>query len=168
MRSLAFVVPILVLAALPASAAVPLPAASVVAALHAPSAAALHATGGADLPVAPVYASLGGVHSESACTATAQCGTSSSVSCSGLSTCTAVDQNCSAGQTGYAECDGTKHYCSSSCCPCGTCGATRWHETQSCCAANLHLWYAQQCTSSGWQNTGPTDCLVQCNGGGGL
>lgn len=162
LRTLAVCLPILMLATVSVSAAASLPAGS--------GTTTLPAVNGADLPVAPVYASLGGIHGQSACTATAQCSGYTPASCSGSSTCTAVDQDCNAGQQGYAECDGTKVYCSHVCpsCPCGTCGATRWHETQMCCVTNLHLWYAQQCTTSGWVNTGPTDCLQACNNGGGL
>jgi len=51
---------------------------------------------------------------KSPCTATAHC-QFTTVSCSGSSTCTAVDANCSAGVSGYVICDGVKTSCPACC-----------------------------------------------------
>lgn len=63
-----------------------------------------------------VYASEG---IESACTATAVCETGT-VSCSGNSSCTAVDRDCSILERGHVVCDGVTTTCSTSCCNTGT------------------------------------------------
>lgn len=42
---------------------------------------------------------------------TASCGSSPSVSCSIVGTCTAVDQNCAAGEQGYVQCGSDFTYC---------------------------------------------------------
>lgn len=68
--------------------------------------------------VAPVPQARGGEipppSGQSTCTAT--CGDGSTVMCSG-NTCSAVNENCSAGTRGYAECDGTYTYCAPTTCP---------------------------------------------------
>lgn len=46
---------------------------------------------------------------ESACTATASCGSYGTVSCEGASTCSATDRNCP--NRGYVICDGVYTYC---------------------------------------------------------
>lgn len=54
---------------------------------------------------------------KSSCSASASCGSSPSVSCSGLSSCYAVDQDCSVGQRGFVLCDNVRTDCSSTCPP---------------------------------------------------
>jgi hypothetical protein len=55
-------------------------------------------------------ASFGG-ESQFKAMCTASCGFDASVSCSGSGSCTAVDQNCAAGQQGYVQCGSTLTYC---------------------------------------------------------
>ena len=54
------------------------------------------------------------IQGKSLCTATANCGTSSPISCSSntsISSCSAADQNCGAGQRGFVTCDGITTQC---------------------------------------------------------
>lgn len=108
---------------------------------------------------------LGEIGGQSACEATAQCQDGSEVSCEGSNQCHAYDQDCAGGERGYVECDGNKTYCPgpSEC----SCGDTRWLQTEQCCYG-LHLWKFQRCQLSGWTDTGTTDCLVACDGSGGI
>lgn len=112
-------------------------------------------------PAAKVaVSSSGGIGSQATCYAEAQC-EMGTVSCNGQSTCTAVDQDCSAGRRGYVTCDGNTTYCGS---------AERWLQTSSCCYG-LYLWKHQDCSASTgwyWQDTGLTDCLLACDGSGGI
>lgn len=111
-----------------------------------------------------VRTSFGGdIGEQSTCSAWANCEDGTMVDCTGENTCTAVDQDCSVGQEGYVECDGVRTSCPS-CCPCGTCGTIRWFKTEQCCPNNLHVMEERRCTTSGWVNTGNTDCLVECGG----
>jgi len=63
-----------------------------------------------------VYASEG---IESACNATAFCETGT-VTCSGNSSCTAVDRDCSVLEQGRVTCDGVTTLCPTGCCTSGT------------------------------------------------
>lgn len=92
-------------------------------------------------------ARLAGEGLDSLCTAQASCG-STTVSCSGSGTCTAVDQNCSADpqQPGYVTCDSVTTFCPTNCPPpppppedCKQyntpwCQYT-WDAVRSCCVA---------------------------------
>ncbi|HSS77469.1 MAG TPA: hypothetical protein VLV54_12080 [Thermoanaerobaculia bacterium] len=66
-------------------------------------------------PAPELEAKRPGIGLKSACTATANCGTGSPVSCSGTSSCTAVDRNCAAGVRGNVTCDGVKTKCQPAC-----------------------------------------------------
>jgi hypothetical protein len=88
------------------------------------------------------------------CTATANCGSSSPVSCSGNSTstsCVAVDQNCLTGQRGYVTCDGVTTQCPA----CPNCGpATRyWANWVDCCNYRQRLDYAYEISCTTGQRT---------------
>ena len=81
---------------------------------------------------------------KAACTATAACGSSTTVTCQDNTlpaNCTAVDRNCSVGQRGYVMCDGVRKDCP---CPCGTI------QQQTCC----------MCDQTG-------DCMQCCRCAGG-
>lgn len=56
-----------------------------------------------------------GIRPKSACSATANCGAGSPVSCTGNSSCTATDRNCAAGIRGNVTCDGVKTKCQPAC-----------------------------------------------------
>lgn len=115
----------------------------------------------------PVAVSTGGVTAQAYCQADCD---GLLISCWG-GTCSAADRNCSTGQQGYIECDGVYTFCHQgpcTSCPCGTCGTLRWFQTEDCCPNNLHVMEERRCTTSGWVNTGNTDCLVECGGGGPL
>ena len=71
----------------------------------------------------------GGVET-SACNATAQC-YSGTVSCSGNSSCSAVDRNCAVPTAGYVICDGVYTGCNYGCSYCDQCAATG--DCISCC-----------------------------------
>lgn len=79
---------------------------------------------------------MSGAKSMSACGATANC-LSGTVSCTGNSSCDAVDQNCGTSQQGYVACDGVKTWCPTACdgCPlldwCCHCAATS--DCFACC-----------------------------------
>lgn len=107
-------------------------------------------------------ASLGGITAQS-CRVEVDC-ESKTIFCEGGS-CEGQDRDCSVGNRGYVECDGDRDYCPNSCCPCGPCGSTRLSDTGLCCGNNLKLWDIQTCTLSGWQDTGDTTCLVECDDG---
>jgi hypothetical protein len=79
-------------------------------------------------PTAPRPASWG--VETSACNATAQC-YSGTVSCSGNSSCSAVDRNCAVPTAGYVICDGVYHGCPVACTACDQCAATG--ECIPCC-----------------------------------
>ena len=88
------------------------------------------------------------------------------ISCQGA-VCEGRDRDCSTGQRGYVECDGDRNYCTNTCsssCPCGSCGATRLVDTGQCCSNDLRLQEIQECTTSGWQDTGETTCIQACGG----
>lgn len=87
-----------------------------------------------------VYASEG---IESACNATAVCETGT-VTCSGNSSCTAVDRDCSVLEQGRVTCDGVTTLCPTTCCSSGTI------IERACC----------RCEATG-------DCLSCCRCGGG-
>jgi hypothetical protein len=84
------------------------------------------------------------------------------ISCWG-GTCSAADRNCSTGQQGYIQCDGVYNFCHqgpcSTSCPCGTCGSTRWVNAYVC-FGYCQQWKEQECTASGWADTGATDCVA--------
>jgi hypothetical protein len=82
---------------------------------------------------------------KSICNATASCG-SGSVSCSGNSTCWAVDRDCLNCEQGHVTCDGVTKWCSSACNCNSYFGVERW-----CC----------QCACT-------ADCVAccRCDGGG--
>lgn len=104
--------------------------------------------------------SIGGITAQATCQA--NCG-DLIIQCDG-DTCSAADRNCSVGQQGFVECDGDRTYCPDSCCPCGACGTTRLSDTGQCCSNNLRLQEIQECTTSGWQDTGDTTCIQECGG----
>jgi hypothetical protein len=52
---------------------------------------------------------------KSACTATANCGSDPAAFCSGDSSCTAVDRNCSVNEPGHVTCDGNTFWCPTQC-----------------------------------------------------
>ena len=79
-------------------------------------------------PAAPRPASWG--VETSACTAEAQC-YSGTVSCSGNSSCSAVDRNCAVPTAGYVICDGVYHGCPVACTYCDQCAATS--DCVTCC-----------------------------------
>lgn len=69
----------------------------------------LELQGSAPLTAQPAKSfSTGG--DKASCTATANCGSASPVSCSGSGTCTAVDRSCQT-QRGYVQCDSIRTYC---------------------------------------------------------
>ena len=71
---------------------------------------------------------------KAACTATAVCETST-VSCSGTSTCTTVDRNCDNGERGRVTCNGVTTLCPTRC-PCGLpacCNCDRTGDCIACC-----------------------------------
>ena len=87
-------------------------------------------------PVAPVPAAkrpaLGG---KALCTASANCGTGGTISCSGnnsTTSCSATDQNCSLGQRGSVTCDGVTTLCPNTCCPGLDCSAERSNCAADC------------------------------------
>lgn len=69
--------------------------------------------------------------SKSACTATANCGTGTPVSCSGNNSCTAVDRNCATGTRGNVVCDGVKTKCQPAC-PGPDCDARAQQCSETC------------------------------------
>jgi len=90
----------------------------------------------------------GGGLMKSACTATASCGGSSTVSCSGVTTCSAYDRNCAIQEQGHVTCDNITHRCPLFC-PipwCDQCDATG--DCYACC----------RCAGG----SGP-DCAAECN-----
>jgi hypothetical protein len=94
-----------------------------------------------------IAAGVGGPGQLSSCNATAECfpGT---VSCSGNSTCSAFDRNCTAGERGHVTCDGVTTWCPQ------TCGGFDWcpacNETGDCFAC---------CRCAGGS---PAACLNAC------
>jgi len=67
------------------------------------------------------------IGAKSACTASASCWNGGSVDCSGSSSCSASDGNCSWGEPGHVTCDGATISCSA--CPgCGPNWCTGNHE----------------------------------------
>lgn len=83
-----------------------------------------------------------------ACNATANCGSSPPVSCSGSSSCTTVDSNCSTLQAGYVRCDGVTTWCGP-CCPSG----------DSCCQCSYTGDCFQCCRCAGGS---PHGCVNEC------
>jgi hypothetical protein len=84
---------------------------------------------------------------KSACTATANCGSDPARSCSGNSSCTAVDRDCSVNEQGHVTCDGVTTWCPTVCpSPCAGLTGTQYQ----CC----------QCDQTG-------DCLHCCRCAGG-
>ena len=82
---------------------------------------------------------------ESACTATAYCA-SGTVTCSGNTSCNAVDRDCSTLERGHVTCDGVTTSCTPDCCTGGTI------QQNACC----------RCDATG-------DCFQCCRcAGGGL
>jgi hypothetical protein len=92
------------------------------------------------VPVAkrPLGDGGGGVGAKALCRAEANCAFGGTVSCEGnnsYASCSAVDGNCSWGNTGYVICDGHYYGCPGSCCPEDFC--TRdWQCSQSCYPCN--------------------------------
>ncbi len=79
---------------------------------------------------------------KSACTATANCGSASPVSCSGSSTCSSVDTSCPT--EGYVICDNVRTDCQATCPPpppdCsqynfGSC-VYSWDPNEGCCVGD--------------------------------
>lgn len=68
---------------------------------------------------------------KSACNATANCWDGTTRSCSGNTSCSAVDSNCSGGQRGSVTCDGVTTQCPS-CCPDLDCTAERASCASDC------------------------------------
>jgi hypothetical protein len=75
----------------------------------------------------------GGVGVLALCTATANCGSGSSVSCednTDPANCTSVDRNCAVGEPGHVTCDGNTTWCPTAC-PC-TCDYLESLCSQEC------------------------------------
>ena len=73
-----------------------------------------------------------GVEGKALCTASANCGSGGTISCSGNSTCSNVDQNCSVGQRGSVTCDSVTTQCPNAC-PCDlNCSADRQDCISDC------------------------------------
>jgi hypothetical protein len=68
---------------------------------------------------------------KSICSATAQC-LPGTVSCSGNSTCSAVDRNCSIGERGHVTCDGVTTSCPV-CCATVCCQCDQTNDCMACC-----------------------------------
>jgi len=106
-------------------------------------------------PVAPAPAAKRPVLGEKAlCTASANCGTGGTISCSGnnsTTSCSATDQNCSLGQRGSVTCDGVTTLCPNTCCPGLSCS-----EERSNCAADC-----SPCAFTFSCNT--STCAVTCH-----
>lgn len=94
------------------------------------------ATTPAPVPMSPVFCQ-------------ADCGSYPDVSCTGASSCSAVDQNCP-GQRGYVVCDGSYTYCPS--CPECSEGAIRILRTDECCdyPSEGEWKYIQKCINEHW------------------
>lgn len=94
-------------------------------------------------PLSAQPASLrGGPQTNSSCTASANCGGSPPVGCSGSGTCKAVDQNCSVGQQGYVMCDSVVTYCPNPCLPnCDQYDSRNcdysWDPSSFCCVVSV-------------------------------
>lgn len=105
----------------------------------------------------------GGVGQMSACTAQASCGSGvTPVSCSGNSTCSAIDRNCPS-QRGQVTCDGVTKTCAV--CPvdyCAQCASTG--DCVACCRCDggTAIMCNNCCTCDA---TG--DCMACCRCGGG-
>jgi hypothetical protein len=84
---------------------------------------------------------------KSLCNAMASCGTDPSVSCSGSTSCIAVDADCTNFETGYVTCDGVTKSCPTQC----NCDALIGMHNRQCC----------NCAQTG-------DCIdcCRCDGGG--
>ena len=59
----------------------------------------------------PTLAATHLITGKSACTATAICGGGLTISCAGVGSCLAADQNCAVGQNGFVQCDGRRTLC---------------------------------------------------------
>jgi hypothetical protein len=92
---------------------------------HAPLATVLAVSSGSPSCAAAPDAGVPAWIPKAACNATANCGTGAPVSCSGSSSCQAVD-----GCSGYVRCDGVTTSCGSSG-PCCTCAMTS--NCLACC-----------------------------------
>jgi hypothetical protein len=92
---------------------------------------------------------------KSACTATALCGSSPSQSCSGNSSCSAIDQDCTNFETGSVTCDGVPTPCPNAC----SCSSLPFSQRQCCfCAQN------GDCTSCCRCDGGTIgQCALQCS-----
>jgi hypothetical protein len=67
---------------------------------------------------APVLAAKRPIIGKSLCSASANCGSGGTISCSGnnsTTSCSAADQNCSVGQRGFVTCDGVTTQCPNAC-----------------------------------------------------
>lgn len=94
-------------------------------------------------PASHTARSGGKLNGKSACTATASCGSASPVSCSGSTTCTSVDQDCSASTNGYVICDNVRIDCPICTPDCsqynfGSC-IYSWNSTQLCCTGHSSI-----------------------------
>ncbi len=107
-------------------------------------------------PVAPTPAAKHPAIGEKAlCTASANCGTGGTISCSGnnsTTSCSATDQNCSAGQRGSVTCDGVTTVCPNIC----ICGDLNCSVERSNCATDC-----SPCAFTFSCNT--TTCVVTCH-----
>jgi hypothetical protein len=73
------------------------------------------------------------IGAKSSCTASANCWNGGTVNCSGNSSCSAADGNCSWGEPGHVTCDGATTWCSA----CPTC-PPNWCTGESDCAASCY------------------------------
>lgn len=92
---------------------------------------------------------------QSTCNATANCG-STTVSCTGTSSCSAVDRNCSTLTRGSVTCDGVTTSCPTSCCTGGTI------QQNFCCRCNATGTCMDCCRCAGGSLS---QCYAECNGG---
>ncbi len=84
------------------------------------------------------------------CSATALCGSGSSVSCSGSTSCATANRNCAAGVQGHVTCDGVTTSCSQACPPCST-TALCDGGTPVSCSGNSCSAADRDCTGTGDQ-----------------
>ena len=116
----------------------------------------------ADRESAPLF-----VATASACTATATCGSSPSVSCSGNTSCTAIDQNCAGGIQGFVRCDNVTTNCPACPSECDE-GDIRFIPEGCCCSPSglrRQRYVEEVCVEGRWERSFGVLCAGGCSGG---